>query len=326
MIDLSKLQPTRISRDLKGKYMLIYGTPKSGKTSLATKFPKSLLLAFEKGYNALPGIMAQDIVKWTDMREVLRELRKPAIQATFDTVIVDTASIAWDKCSDYICTQNGVKALTDIPWGKGAKLCAKEYENTFREITLLGYGLVFTAHAEEKTPFGGDDSQTYIAPMLDKRPYAIINGMVDIIACIDTTADGERFLQFRATPRMFAGCRFEYMPDRLPLDYGNFVEALASAIEQQGEESGGLIVDEATLKEDEASKRPFSEAMNEAKELWTKLLAKDESDEMFEKMQQIVENEFGSRIKLSAATPAQQDMLELVILGFKDLLDSDLPF
>ena len=68
MIDLSKLQPTKISRDLKGKYMLFYGLPKSGKTSLAAKFPKSLLLAFEKGYNALPGIMAQDIINWTDMR------------------------------------------------------------------------------------------------------------------------------------------------------------------------------------------------------------------------------------------------------------------
>lgn len=325
MIDLSKLQPTKISRDLKGKYMLFYGLPKSGKTSLAAKFPKSLLLAFEKGYNALPGIMAQDIIKWTDMREVLRELRKPAIQQLFDTIIVDTASIAWDKCSEYICTQNGVKALTDIPWGKGAKLCAKEYENTFREITLLGYGLVFTAHAEEKTPFGGDDSQTYIAPMLDKRPYAIINGMVDIIGCIDTSSEGERYLQLRATPKMFAGCRFQYMPDRLPLDYDKFVEALASAIEQQGEASGGMIVDERAAPEEAAPKRPFNEVMDEAKDLWTKLLAKDDSDEMFEKMQQIIEDEFGSRIKLSQATPAQQEMLELVNLRFSDLLDG-LPF
>ena len=45
-IDLLNLQPTVISRDLKGKYILIYGKPKTGKTTLASKFPKNLLLAF----------------------------------------------------------------------------------------------------------------------------------------------------------------------------------------------------------------------------------------------------------------------------------------
>ena len=322
MINLSNIQPTKISRDLKGKFILIYGSPKSGKTSLATKFPKSLLLAFEKGYNALPGIMAQDILSWTDMREVLRELKKNDIKNMFDSIIIDTASIAWDRCSDYICSQNGVKALTDIPWGKGTKLCWKEYERMFREITLLGYGLVFLAHAEEKVPFGGDEAQAYIAPMLDKRPYSIINGMVDIIACIDVDKDtGERFLQLRSTPRMVAGSRFKYMPDRIPLDYDVLVETLAVAIEQQGEESGGLITDERVDLVPE-KKRPFNEAMDEARTLWGQLVEKDDSDEMYEKIQQIIEDQFGSRIKLSQTTPAQQDMLELAILDFKDLLKS----
>lgn len=44
-IDLLNLEPTKISRDLKGKYVLIYAQPKAGKTSLAVQFPKNLLLA-----------------------------------------------------------------------------------------------------------------------------------------------------------------------------------------------------------------------------------------------------------------------------------------
>ena len=48
-IDIFNIKPTTISRDLKGKYVLVYGMPKSGKTSLAADFPKNLLLAFEKG-------------------------------------------------------------------------------------------------------------------------------------------------------------------------------------------------------------------------------------------------------------------------------------
>lgn len=62
-IDILKIEPSVISRDLRGKYVLLYGKAKSGKTTAATSFPKSLLCAFEKGYNAIGGVMAADITK-----------------------------------------------------------------------------------------------------------------------------------------------------------------------------------------------------------------------------------------------------------------------
>lgn len=66
MIDLLSIQPTVISKDLRGKYVMLYGKAKSGKTTAAAQFPKALLLAFEKGYNAIGGVMAQDITKWSE--------------------------------------------------------------------------------------------------------------------------------------------------------------------------------------------------------------------------------------------------------------------
>jgi len=30
--------------------------------------PSALLLAFEKGYNAIPGILAQDVTTWGEMK------------------------------------------------------------------------------------------------------------------------------------------------------------------------------------------------------------------------------------------------------------------
>lgn len=64
-IDLLNIQPTVISRDLRGKYVLLYGKPKSGKTTAACSFPQSLLVAFERGYNAIGGVHAVDILKWS---------------------------------------------------------------------------------------------------------------------------------------------------------------------------------------------------------------------------------------------------------------------
>ena len=63
-IDLLKIEPHKVSRDLSGYITYIYGAPKTGKTTLAVQMPSAILLAFEKGYNALPGVMAQDITSW----------------------------------------------------------------------------------------------------------------------------------------------------------------------------------------------------------------------------------------------------------------------
>lgn len=97
-IDILSIKPSVISRDLRGKYVLLYGKAKSGKTTAACSFPKALLCAFERGYNAIGGVMAQDIIRWSDFKLVLRQLEKPEAREMFETIIIDTVSIAWDLC------------------------------------------------------------------------------------------------------------------------------------------------------------------------------------------------------------------------------------
>lgn len=63
-INLMALEPHKVSRDLSGYITLIYGPPKVGKTTFGSKMPGALLLATERGYNALPGVIAQDITTW----------------------------------------------------------------------------------------------------------------------------------------------------------------------------------------------------------------------------------------------------------------------
>lgn len=48
-IDLINIEPHKVSRDLSGYITYIYGEPKTGKTTLATQMPNSLVLAFERG-------------------------------------------------------------------------------------------------------------------------------------------------------------------------------------------------------------------------------------------------------------------------------------
>ena len=70
--DLLSLQPHRVSRDLTGYITYIYGAAKTGKTTLATQAGNALLFAFERGYNALPGVMVQDVTSWGEMKQIVR--------------------------------------------------------------------------------------------------------------------------------------------------------------------------------------------------------------------------------------------------------------
>jgi hypothetical protein len=132
---LWEVEKNVISRDLKGKYVLLYGKPKSGKTTAACSFPDAVLLAFEKGYNAIGNAFPFDINKWSDYKMALRDLADQRTKDRFKTVIIDTVSICWDMCEKFVCQQNGVQKISDIPWGAGYTACKKEFENSLRQIT-----------------------------------------------------------------------------------------------------------------------------------------------------------------------------------------------
>ena len=87
-----------------------------GKTTFGAQFPNALILAFERGYNALPGVIAQDITRWGELKQVLRELKKPEVQATYKSIIIDTVDIAASLCEKYICNQLGIENIGDGGW------------------------------------------------------------------------------------------------------------------------------------------------------------------------------------------------------------------
>lgn len=92
-IDIFNIKPHQVSRNLCGYSVFFYGEPKSGKTSTAAKFEKNLLLAFEKGFSTISGVMAQPINNWAEFRKVLRQLKDPKAKEMFYTITIDTVNI-----------------------------------------------------------------------------------------------------------------------------------------------------------------------------------------------------------------------------------------
>lgn len=320
-IDILNIQPTTISRDLKGKFICIYSLPKVGKTSMACQFPKNLLLAFEKGYNAIAGIKPVDITKWSDLKLVLRQLEKPEARQMYDTVTIDTVGIAWEMCEQFVCAQNGVQKIGDIPWGGGYSSCKREFESCLRKITQLGYGLVIIAHVERRIEKRADDSEVEIlGPAIPKRAYEIVNQLVDIIGYIDITWDeegnSERWLYTRKTPTIMAGSRFKYLAPKIKFGYNELVAAIGEAIDKAEKLDGAVVVD--TTQQVIEEKLDYNAIRAEAADLWKRLVEKD--TENAGRILKKVEMVFGRPMKLSEITEDQVDLFNLVLLDMKEML------
>lgn len=242
-IDIFGIQPHQVSRDLRGYSVFLYGGWKTGKTTIAAKFPKALLLAFEKGYAAIPGVMALPIESWSDFKRALRQLKDPRASEMYETIIVDTADIAYDLCSKYVCANAGVDNVADIPYGKGYALIEKEFDEALRSIVQMNFGLVIISHDTDKV-FTDETKNQYnkIVPTLDKRANNICARMCDIIGYSRAVEDAQGNLVtklfMRGTPRYEAGSRFKYTPDVIDFTYQNLVNAIADAIDQQMQEEG----------------------------------------------------------------------------------------
>ena len=288
---------------------------------MACQFPKNLLLAFEKGYNAIAGVKPIDVTKWSDLKLVLRQLEKPEARLLYDTVTIDTVGIAWEMCEQFVCAQNGVQKIADIPWGGGYSACKKEFESCLRKITQLGYGLVIIAHVDKRTEKRADDSEVEIlGPAIPKRAYEIVNQLVDIIGYIDVTWDeegnSERWLYTRKTPTVMAGSRFKYLAPKIKFGYQELVDAISDAIDQSEKLDGAMVVETSELIMEEAL--DYKKIRERASALWADLVERDEDNAAI--ILKKVEMIFGRQIKLSEITEDQVDLFNLVVLEMEDML------
>ena len=317
---LTNLKPHEVSRDLRGYSVLFYGTPKSGKTTIASKFPGAVIFAFEKGYSALPGVMAQPINSWNEFRRLLVELKEEETKAMFQTVVIDTVDIAYDYCTKYICDDNGVDNIADLPYGKGYSLVEQEFDSSLRKIIQLDYGLVLISHSTERTEKDEQGNEySKIEPTLDKRGRKICERTCDIIGLSRAvtnkeTGQLETRLFLRETPRFVAGSRFRYIPDSINFTYENLVNAIGEAINKEADENGNKYVTDKRqneYKEHAVEMPPFAEMKAEAEVLFGDLLAKDGGNKL--KIAKIINEYLGVGKKFQDTTELDAEKVWLII-------------
>ena len=323
-IDLLGIQPHKVSRDLSGYITFVYGPPKCGKTTFGVKMPGALLLAFERGYNALPGVIAQDITTWGEMKQVVRELKKPEVKARFKSLIIDTADIAADCCQKYICNQLGIENIGDGGWStNGWAKYKKEFEDTFRTLTQLGYAVVFISHAKEKTikPQNGQEYQE-IGSSMQASALAIIENMSDIIGYahpkVDTNGNSSVVLTLRSPDGSIrCGGRFKYIANEIDFTYDALTRALNEAIDKEAAETNNQFVTSERAAAPILKEYDYDALMDEFQTLVGQLMQVNSASNGA-KITQIIERYLGKGKKISETTRDQAEFIHLIVTEIKE--------
>lgn len=322
-IDLLALKPHKVSRDLSGYITYIYGQGGAGKTTFGAATPKPLLLAFERGYNALPGVIAQDIVSWSELKQVIRELKKPEIKETFSTIVIDTVDIASQLCEKYMCSQLGIENIGDGGWSvNGWAKVKKEWEQSFRSIVMEGYALVFISHAKDKT-FTRKDGTTYnqIIPSCTTAYNEIIKNMSDIMGYIEVE-NGERKLILRSNDESIScKCRFKDIETEIPFSYSSLVSALNRAIDSEAKNTNNAFVTTDKIQPiDVEPTYDFDALQQEFQSIVGDLMTLNQSNSL--KITAIVEKNLGKGKKFADCTPSQGEQMDYIVSELRSLLNN----
>lgn len=221
---------SQIQNDLSTKSMLLYGPPKIGKSTFASKFPGALFFECEPGLNSLE-VFKVPTYNWLDLLEACKLVA--AGNHPYKTIVIDTVDNAFKYCSDHVCAVNKIVYEGDMPHGKGWAFVKNEWHRVMTRLASLPYGLVLISHAAEKGVETRTGNITRTAPTLPNRARDVVMGMVDMILFADASAVKDahgnivtaRVLRTKPSPTFEAGDRTGRLPETLPLDFSVFAKA-----------------------------------------------------------------------------------------------------
>ena len=321
---LLDIKPHQVSRDLRGYSVMLYGAPKTGKTTTACQFPGALLLGFEKGWSTIAGVMVQPINSWSEFKKLFVEFKDPDVQAKYQTIVIDTADIAYSYCEKYICNRESdakhdYQTVADIPYGKGYAMAMEEFDECIRKILQLGYGLVLISHEQDKT-MKNERGEEYnqLIPTLDKRARLVCERTCDIIGyCRQVqTENGYVVRMFmRESDRYVAGSRFKYTPESIELTYDNLVKAIGDAIDAQENLVKGSTTEASFNMHKEEVQYDFEGLMKEVQATVGNLMTT--RPEMEHKIVAVVDKHLGKGRKVSDCTPDQAALVDLILTDLK---------
>lgn len=220
MKTLAQLRPARSG--LAGQRWLLYGPPKIGKSTFASKAPGNpLFLDCEDGLNFLD-CYTLPTASWPAITAAIDAIARPGHD--HKTIVIDTVDRFVAMAQDYaVQTLNATskiqaETIGDFGYGKGYARLREILDAALYKLAGGGRLLLFLSHEREQTEEG---KPTVVKPSTARTQQVL--GFCDVIGRVELDAQGERRIRFRATPGVVAGSRGKgsepLFPPVLPLSW-----------------------------------------------------------------------------------------------------------
>lgn len=267
---------------LEDYFWVVAGVPKAGKTSLFAKLTekyfgdlsKSLLLAFEKGYQALK-VQAVDIGNWDDFDETVEQLVTQKKELGLEFIGIDTADILNEYATDQVIKEwnraNPSKRTKDIGgvgakgnssqgFGVGYSLVKKKIRDNIDKLVKAGYGVMVLTHSKDKKVEQKDGLEyDQLNVSLPSTSREIFVNMADFIVFLTVEKEKDandhivtkRYMYFRSDGFVEAGSRFSNVPLKIEYNVDDFIQTFKDAVE--AEFASGVDIDQ--IKKEQAERR-----------------------------------------------------------------------
>ncbi len=231
MLPENKKRDVQASKKVK---LYLYGSPMSGKTTFASRFPEPLMLNTDGNiqYVDSPYIAIRDQVRmngriketkfaWTIFKEAVDEII--AGQHTFKTVVIDLIEDVYEACRVYMYDKLGIEHESDAGYGKGYDMIKTEFLTTMKRIINSDYNIILLSHDKtEEVKLRNGTTITSFTVNLQEKIAKKLAGMVDITARVVLDDNNNRFMDFTYNDYVFGGNRIGLKQTKIPLKIEEF--------------------------------------------------------------------------------------------------------
>jgi hypothetical protein len=241
-----KIIQTKISQPPR---IVLYGVHGVGKSTFAADCPSPIFIQTERGLDALEVDAFELATEWGDLHKAVDFLANN--EHPYKTLAIDSLDWAEKLAFDKVCKEANVKAIGDIPFGRGYSQAEKLWREFLEALSYLNTHkkmlIVAIAHSQIKR-FEDPEREGYDRYQLDlqAKAAALVAEWCDILgfATFDKTiktkdgkfgqqitkasSSGDRILYLEERPAYDAKNRYG-LPHELPLAW----DAVAAAIKEK---------------------------------------------------------------------------------------------
>lgn len=248
MLDISSIKP---SKNIQAPRIVLYGTPKTGKSTFASTIPNNIFLDIENGSGALnvARIGADKLSTYDDFKNVLKSLYEQKHE--FKVLTVDTLDTLEQLVFAQAAKEHGKNTIADVGYGAGYVTATNIWKSVLQGFDMLrderGMMILLIGHDVVKR-YDDPLTESYdrYALSLHEKTANILKNWSDVIGFVNNdvfvkkeevgfknsvkrATAGDKMIHVVESPAFLAGNRYG-LPAEIPFNWPALQEALAAVM------------------------------------------------------------------------------------------------